>query len=392
MFKFIEEYLDYYVTNIGVKDKNKQILESINKQVYKGMPLTDRQFVLIKTILLEQFPNMSQDIEPKLGIRHIDRRKYVKLVDTDDVFQDSIYESYKSSWKWIAVRFPFSKKDIIKIQSIVHKTKEYFHTKGSHEHFFRLTESNLFQLVTVFKDSNFEIEKQIIEMYNEVCYIKENKELFLSCYKNKKFYNLNNDSKKLIHQELGHDFTDLQILDRKRRYAIDYIEQNTFSTLAGSIASRKTPTCLVDSNIHSINTVAESILHLNRFPVLVVIDENNEYDQVYKAYNAFKYFISDEKQSVLFRVENTESTENLNTFVKDNNLNNWVDLETEIVYIKKNKLPKLLLRSEWTPMCILCLSSLPITRHVKKYITNSDLLIYFDTDLPLYERYQRWPN
>ena len=77
-------------------------------------------------------------------IREIDRSKYVKLVTTADVMEDRVYESYKEKWHWIKIRFPFSKKDIAKIDKLksLISGKYYVHKKGSHEHYFVLVGAN----------------------------------------------------------------------------------------------------------------------------------------------------------------------------------------------------------------------------------------------------------
>jgi len=392
MFEYIEQYLTHYVRDIGVEDKNKQILESIERQCAKGTALTDRQYNLCKTILSSVFPEMPTDILSKQPLRTIDRSKYIKIVDTEDVYSNMVYESSKSDWKWIKVRFPFSKKDIMKINSIQFKHKEYVHRKGSHEHFYRLNEDMIFQVIKLFKDTSFEIDQELLDYYNQICYVLSNEFEYKTCYNNQLFSNIKDDSKSLIEKELGKEYTGLHLLDRKRRYGLDFVEYNISSSLPAVIASREDIKCLVKPSQYTIQNLAESILHLNRFPILVLIDDNEEYNQVYNVYNAFKYFISDEKQCVLFRTDNKDDSENINTFVKDNRLNNWVDNTTEIVYIKKNKLPKLLLRTKWMPMCVLSLSSIPTTKHVKKYIVNSDLFIYYDEEIPLTERYARWQH
>jgi hypothetical protein len=94
---------------------------------------------------------------------------------------------------------------------------------------------------------------------------------------------------------------------------------------------------------------------------------------------------SNTEQTVLFRVENNKSTEyNLNNFIKDNGLNNWLDKATKVVYISKDKLPKLLLRNEWQPMAVLGLSSLRSNNSIQTYTLDAtDLVVFYDEDLSL---------
>ena len=66
-------------------------------------------------------------------------------------------------------------------------------------------------------------------------------------------------------------------------------------------------------------------------------------------YNAFNNIVPNSKQTVLFRVD--QSTEYvINDYIRDKSLNNWLDNTTEIVYINKSKLPKLLLKTISDPI------------------------------------------
>ena len=68
-------------------------------------------------------------------------------------------------------------------------------------------------------------------------------------------------------------------------------------------------------------------------------------EQVYEIYDFFRALVPIEQQSVLFRLDN-ETNRDFNKFVKEKNLNNWVEKYTKIVYIN-NKLSKVLLKSNW---------------------------------------------
>ena len=118
------------------------IVTSIARQVFKGTPLTDRQFELMKTKLeaySDQFAEHGYDtfalaVETlRQPLRHIDRSKYIKIVEHHEMVGNyKVYESYKSDWSWIKVRFPFSKKLIVDLQGIQCPPHEHVHEKGSH--------------------------------------------------------------------------------------------------------------------------------------------------------------------------------------------------------------------------------------------------------------------
>ena len=111
---YIEEYLEYLCKEkLNSLQSVDAIYFSIYKQTVRGLGLTDRQYALVLK-KIQEFVSV-EDLPTKIPLRTIDRSKYIKLVDTANVYgQDTVYESYKSKWKWIKVRFPFSKKDIVR--------------------------------------------------------------------------------------------------------------------------------------------------------------------------------------------------------------------------------------------------------------------------------------
>ena len=116
---YIEDILHYYVDTIKVNDKDTPILSSISSQVKRGLALTDKQYELVKNklfdkkdILFEHNIVVETGTDTRLPLRQIDRSKYIRIVDTTEVYgQDKVYEGHKQDWLWIKVRFPFAKKN-----------------------------------------------------------------------------------------------------------------------------------------------------------------------------------------------------------------------------------------------------------------------------------------
>ena len=141
-----------------------------------------------------------------------------------------------------------------------------------------------------------------------------------------------------------------------------------------------------------MDSIVDAIIQLERFPILVLIDPDNPLHDVAKIYNAFRDVVPNEEQTVLFRVDNSENY-NLNNFIHDNKINNWLDTSTKIVYINKNKLPKLLLRSNWQPMATLALSSYRANSHVTTYIKDvCDLIVYHDKSMSIIGNKRKYGN
>jgi len=388
----IEECLKFLVTKIGVDTSDKVILESICRQNIKGSALTDRQCALVKEKLLlfkDEFLQHNIDIEYYVEVgelqqplRVIDRSKYIKICKSSEVIPLAGIDENR---QWIKVRFPFAKKTIQKINSILIPHKEYYHSKGSHEHYYKLSEVNVVKVLDRFLNSNFEIDKQLMDLYEQAKQIMANRKDYVPGFVDGKLTNVNENCKQLINTQLG-ELDKVKLLDRKRMYGLADITVSVPDNLAGRIAQRPDTYFLAKPSKYSLDQVGEACLQLDRFPILVLIDNGKELEQMSSFYNSFKNFVPANKQTALFRTDEKQ-TPNVNTFIHDNKLNNWLDESTEIVYIKKQKLPKLLLKSSWKPMCTISLSSDRPRKHVNLYMLNNDLVIFYDEELSLIGQY-----
>jgi hypothetical protein len=390
---FIEDILHILVDSHDVNPSDKPILVSISQQVKKGTALTDRQHALVKTKLLNYKHCFDVNIDEmldntRLPLRIINREHSITIVNHQNMMGDAPSESYKQKWKWIKIKFPFSKKNIVAVEQLnsTAKRNNYFHQRGSHEHYFRLTENNVYNVVHSFIEKKFDIDTQLIEWYNEVKSLKENERSLYPSVINYTVKNVSDNGCELIEKEIGNiDKSNiLKIIDRKRRYGIVTVDYDSVPAgLIGEIAFRADKEININPESFNLNSIAEATMHLDRFPLLVVIDKEDALKQVSSVYDAFSYLVPPEKQSVLFRVE-TENKYNVNDFIHERSLNNWLDTNTEIVYICKNKLPKLLLKTNWKPSAALIITGTRSHTHVNYYVNDCcDLVMVHDKDSSL---------
>jgi len=386
---YLEDFLEHYVEKIGVSDNNRQILMSINKQCKKGTALTDRQYALVKKCLSEVDGLEFTGLEPtRQPLREIDRSKYIKIVATEDVYgQDTVYESYKSDWKWIKVRFPFAKKTIIDLESVASKcNKFYFHKKGSHEHFFKLNEKTISLLLDVFKDKEFEIDLKLLEYYNQIEDIKQNPINYVPGFWFNDLTNLDDNAVQYIKNQVP-DLDPIKLYDKRNQLGLSYITCDVPSGVVGKIITRQQSLINIDPKEYSLDKIIEGLYKLERLPVLVLVDADNELDQMTKVFNAFKHTVSNFEQVALFRVDNNNEEYNVNNFIADKVLNNWLDENTKIVYIKKDKLPKLLLKTNWKPQSVLELTGIREHMNVSKYVQDiCDLIVCHDNQGSYFKR------
>jgi hypothetical protein len=357
-------------------------VNSIARQVFKGTALTDRQFALMQEKLVAykaQFVEAGvENLEDLLQrtrqpLRQIDRSKYIKCQDNT-----------------IVIRFPFNKTDICYIHEFAGTAEGYHHQKGTHIHYFEYDERNVLNLLDRFTKKDFVIDEELIEVYTAAKAIHSSPQEYLSGIVNNKLVNINPALDTVIQHEVGKlsNSTFAKFIDRRFRYALDYVELPSASTsLAHSIISRKEVTYNSRPSAESTSDILTALWDLDRFPLLVVLDAANAEEQLHELANYYRDMINPEEQSVLFRLDDAEA--GFNQLVKDRKLNNWVDSTTKVVYISKSKLPKILVNNEWKPTAAFSYDS-KVDRFVDSYVSfNCDLIVYREETTSPFRKYSR---
>ena len=386
-----------------IESTDVNIMHSIARQTFKGTALTDRQHALMQEKLAkykEQFVLNEIDFDNALSnlrnpLRQIDRRKYVKIVDSlSDHKPDARHENHKDKWKWIKIRFPFSKSVIMLINDIQKDNGEYHHEKGSHEHFFKLTEQNAYAVVSAFKNKSFEIDEQLIELYKELQELESRRDEYVPGVYQGKLKNLPDNAVKHLNEQIINNSL-IQYYDRRYLFGLHYFDQQDVdnalmkaNVITASIAKRKTSNIVVPPSKYNLSDVVLALCELNRFPLIVVLDDNDAIGELSEMHNELKNIFPIEEMSVMFRMDNVRGGIEFNDYVRDHKLNNLVAKDTKVVYINNNKVPKPLINSGWKPRAALKFGA--DMYHMKmpsKYIEGLDLKLQYASNESLIGRY-----
>ena len=352
------------------------IMHSIAKQVFKGTALTDRQLALMQKKLpayKDQFDNA--DIQLELNklrkpLRSINREKYIKLQGDK-----------------IKIRFPFKKSDIVLINEISNNSSGYEHKKGSHEHFFDYTEQNVLNLLDRFSNKSFKCDKELLLVYQEMKHMETEKEKYIPGIYNMELKNIKHGVKSLIENDIGKLTTSsyIKYADRRFRYGLTHVDFWEPKNLEESIAFRKTKIYESKPSVETLDQLLGSLWDLDRLPMLVILSKDEPEKQLHSVLSYYRDILNIEQQSVLFRLEDKNA--GFNQLVRDRKVNNWVDNTTKIVYISKDKLPKLLVNCEWKPSVALCFDSMLDTT-VNVFVNNlCDLIIFREEYLSPFRRH-----
>ena len=389
---YIEDYLELFA---GIHQEQKELrffcskkdevlMFSLGKQVLRQTALTDRQHELAKKKLLEYkeqfdvygFDDFEKDLDSlRMPIRSINRQKLISLKQIND----KIY---------IAVRFPFSKKMIKHIEFLQRLQPKKNYDSKTKTHLIDFSEKTLFEIVSKLKDCNFEIEEDVKEIYGILKIMDDDKENNAPGIYGFEIKNLHAKAIDYAVTSIGEPNVDNLVAykDRENLLGLKHFDDvelqkaiSNLQPLTKKIMQRTNSMIFIDDNEYTFNNIVESVLELYRFPLLIVLPKDTEYDVLSHTYKSFKNIIPNESISVLFRLDNdSEEGRDFNQFVKKNELNSPLDNSTKIVYISSNKIPKPLIASDWYPELGIVIKNFRLMRNIQTYIENIDLVIHYD--------------
>lgn len=368
-----------------IEPTDRGILQSMGKQVFKGTALTDRQYDVVRQNILkykDQFTALEYNIDLaleslRMPIRQIDRSRWIKVI-----LQDKVPS--------LAIRFIFNKKYIERLAAIKSSSQnEYTYDKEDKIHYFQLSEKNVYNIIKEFKDCDFVIDPDLMNLYTKIESIIDNPEQYVPGIYNYKIKNVNGTTQDYIKELLGEPTQENLYMFRDRKemlglYHIDEEQLNTsmlkLDSLTKKIIQRKNTKIRIDREEHVLNSVMSSLQKLSRFPLLVVLGDDPLKDLI-EVNEALNGWIDTSDMSVIFRLENDEYGKSFNEYIRDNGLNNRLDKNTKVVYTsKRSKINKPLIKSGWIPDCCFAIELNHYeSGKLSDFVNQTDLVIYYDS-------------
>jgi hypothetical protein len=376
---FIEEML-WHITAIKyghIDQKDEKFLNSVARQTIRGTPLTKRQFDVLALILGKHENYLNQQgfnfyfavTQRKLGLRTVDKSRWIRYNATSNTFD---------------VRFTFSMR-IMKVFEPLRPLAGVFQLKSdSNIHSFVATSSNIKTVVSALIDKDFEIDDVIKSHYDKIMEMENNLTDFMPCITpDYKFSNVHENAIRSLEERFG-KLCDKNVhlyQDRNDMYGIGHIPANVMtesykhnSLLTLNIAARYKKHIQIAPEDFTLKELFESLVALKRFPLLLIIDEDNALEQLQLTYKELRKCCNPEEISVMFRTNNAQ----FNDLVRETKLNSPVDKNTKVVYINKGRLPKPLLQQGWKPECALMLYSSRVHSNISGFTALLDLVIHYD--------------
>jgi|TARA_R110002153_G_scaffold266152_1_gene429250 hypothetical protein len=392
----IESYLEL-LTGLGdqetfvIESSDYTFLNSIARQVFKGVGLTDRQYNAIKEKLLtyeDQFTSLGYLIHDainhtRMPIRHIDRSRWIKIVEVN-------------AQLYIGVRFTFNKQLISAIESFSSIEEKPMYDAQEKIHYFTFNESNLYKVINELKDKNFEIATELHDRYNKLDIMNNNKNNYIPGIYGLKLKNLHDKAIDYMISSIGVPTTNNLALykDRSEAFGIGHFDTddlndsiNNLTSLSQKIVKRTHQQVFINSNEHAFDRIAESILELYRYPLLVCLNDTSDLDNLQIVHRSFRNVFNSDDFCALYRKENTTfENKEFNQYIKDHNINLPLAKTSKIVYTNVNKMSKTLIKSNWMPSAAILMGSVRHTK-ISPFLTELDLVIHYDTDISPFAKF-----
>jgi hypothetical protein len=282
--------LVFELADFPMKKEDSKVLNSLYKQMHRKMGLTDRQHVLLKTILskytedFEKYNIVLEEVQDilKYPLRKIDRSHWIKVLD------------YKQK-KMLAIRFPYNNKIIDRISELRKITDEsYYEDKV---HYFLYNERNAWEVMQIANrfESKFEVEENLLDLFNKLKSIYDNKENYIPGVYDNEVRNLSEHASEALDEHLNNSKDLLLLYDRRYVFGLEHFDQELIDreltntdVLTAKLVKRNDNFVSIKPNEYSFNNVISSIFRLERLPLLVIIHTNNQLDQLRTVHRIFR--------------------------------------------------------------------------------------------------------
>jgi hypothetical protein len=371
--------------------KHTKLIKSFNTQLKKNIALTALQHESARKILSEYRPYFIEE-----GISNIDlalnstrhphrvliKKPSVVIVEQlpDGGIESTQYSIIKKIKPAITgfIEVTATKTFQEPISEVIRNVKIPSHIKSishNNKYYFYPTPETIYYLVGGYKKHSAYIDPELDRLHGEYKKCHDNKQDYIPCIYQGVPLNVPDELKPHI-DDIGGDI--FKLVDRRWKYGLNLIETPTPDEgLLSSIAFRKDPA--IEIFDETINDIVDVLKKLNRGPLLIVVDSENEN-------------IINDLELVLPRLQVAEnsavclyrsiSKPTINKFIHDRGLNKLLTGTTDTVIISANRpLPKLLYQDIWKPDAIIHFNVNYTHSTVKLYSsTMSDLQIHLDND------------
>lgn len=373
--------------------RDAKVLRSLTTGINSQQYITENQSKLLTKILREnhkKMPEFEQEILDTLK-KNSWLRKFRRV---EQIKKFYISKDFASESR-LTLEFTFSSA-IRKILTQNSKKIEGL-TQESNGKIYHadLSEKNIVALYELLTPFDFDIDSTICEHYNTIKTWSENEVKSQFLLENISHTNFQS----CISSDIGtvDSCCEDVIIDRSKRYHYFYNitekSEKNGENLTKIISNRSRQKIWIDKKIHTLESVVQSLIDLNRLPMMVVFDNYNSSTSLKTLENLseiLENFNINDSVGIYFRLPNDGAGIQFNKMIADKKYNRYLDVDTKVVGVQSGKIPKFFIENPWKPMSVLVIDT--NLRHTKTavYANCCDLIISYSESKPMMEIDQTW--
>lgn len=376
-----------------IPSRDAKVLRSLTTGINSQQYITENQSKLAINIIRENSKKLSEiaeDIVPVLQenkwlriFRIVEQvRKFYISKDVDKNLQLTVDFTFSSSVR----------KNILQTSKNIEGLTQ---TANGKLFSAALTEKNIVVLYEILAPLGFDIDPVIKTHYKTIKSWSKDEvtsQFFLENMPSANFQTMFNEDLGDVNATSKHILT-----DRSKRYQYFYNPgkntEKSGENLTEIISHRTRTKLWIDNKVFSLDDIFQSLIELNRLPVMIVFDNYNGENSVKILENLSKSlekFSIDDNVGIYFRLPNHEHGEIFNKFIADKKYNQYLNDQTKVVGVQGGKIPKFFINNEWKPMSVLVIDT--NLRHTKTavYANCCDLIITYSEAKPLMDIGNAW--
>ena len=378
----IEDIVLYLrLSKILIPAWDQQLINSISDQFSQGLGLTEKQDTVVKRILKKHKDiislKLSKDITPFL--ENPTYRNSIRKISYD---KKIVIDTNSNHEKIIKMIFPYNEEYVNKIR----KHRDSLHSaaavwdKDQKSWNFLLNEENINFLMNFSQENEFEIDEEFSSFVSQTKNVILNMEKYAITLGVENSVPYLKNSNKFIPKLESDEILDAIFESRRRgifvwdEHVFEFVESIQNNITKQFLKSATNEHLHVDPENSSLFSLKDVIKYMS--PVLFVIPGVEELEKLKEAF----LFLSDigiknEEMSVMFRLP-TDTHQNFNNFVKEQQLNSPLTEKTQIVFVS-GKLPKPILKSKIKFHCVVNMGFPNVHYTLKDYIKNQENVVFF---------------
>ncbi len=361
----------------GVLLQDKKILNSLYNQLKKQHFFTEKQ----GNLLVKLFGKYCSCI-PELS------NEYKHLIESPcwsqkfrviNTIRKVYFEDDKKTH--LIIDFTYDKNIKDKLGNLVVNNQQICKSMSATKYKMKVSENNLVKLLDEIKKENFEVDSEILDIYNNVKEIINSNLNYLNIFHPRNEKILSSVAKDINFQTQDH----LLLLDRRHRFQYEYISPINDENLTFKLANRSSTQVFVNSKTYSIDEVFSSLQMLNRFPTLLIFNKQDveESIQILQKLSNLSKKLQLANVGIYYRLDNNSDLhKKFNTTIQENKLNSNLDENTSIAGTASTFLPKFFYKTNWYPRSVISFTNNFKNNKVFTYCDSVDCIIYYNEHKP----------